>query len=104
MSLDFAIKKNMTQPTALNTENDAKDSDDDDYVQFYFQQQFKEKIEPIRKNLLERTEQVNTLLKDVGSNKSEIKRVDLHYDEVCKAILKTTGCQIKDLGAHEIFK
>ena len=38
------------------------------------------------------------------ATESEVQRVDKHYDAICKAILNTTGCQVKDLNSHSIYE
>ena len=34
----------------------------------------------------------------------DIRKNFAHYNDVCKAILKTNGIQIRDINAHNIYK
>jgi hypothetical protein len=44
------------------------------------------------------------VIKKGDKNEKEIIRVDNHYRDCCKAILKTSGILIRDLDEHNIHK
>ena len=44
------------------------------------------------------------VIKKAGANELEIKRIDDHYRNCCKAILRTNGIMIRDVDEHNIHK
>ena len=70
----------------------------------FFKQQFSEKVDPIKKALADRTVKLQNTIKKLSKTQNEVERVDRHYDGICKAILQTTGFQVKDLNSHSIYQ
>ena len=62
-------------------------SDEDDYIQVFFAQQFKEKIDPIKKQLTDKGLKLDTTMTGLAEVIKEVTRIDAHYDGVCKAIV-----------------
>ena len=68
------------------------------------EQAFKERVEPISDKLKEEQIKLKSLFNKLGNNQTEIKRVDDHFTDVCKALLRMNGIQIRDLNSHSIYK
>ena len=72
-------------------------------IRTFVEQAFKERVDPLEALLKERSARLKEVISLADQNAEQITRIDGHYDEVCKAILKTNGIQIKDLNAHNVF-
>jgi tRNA U34 2-thiouridine synthase MnmA/TrmU len=72
-------------------------------IRTFVQQAFKERVDPIEALLKDKVKKLQEVITLADKNEGEITRLDGHYDDVCKAILKTNGIQIRDLNSHNIF-
>jgi hypothetical protein len=68
------------------------------------EQAFIERVDPISEKLNAEKEKIKELRQDIKGNSKEIKRVDEHYTDVCKALLRVNGIQVRDMDSHNIFK
>jgi len=82
---------------------DESSEEEGDYIQSYFMKEFKERVEPIQDLINSNIEELKNVERRTDGHDVEIRRVDNHYDKVCKAICTTQGFQVKDLSSHAIF-
>lgn len=55
------------------------------------EQALKETVDPLAEKLTAEHERVKELRQEIKGNTKEIKRVDEHYTDVCKAMLRVNG-------------
>ena len=72
-------------------EDNVSEKSEEDYIQVYFQEQFKDRVDPIKEELRLLTAQMIPIEKKQISLEKEAQRIDHHYDEVCRALCHSSG-------------
>ena len=96
------VSQGAIEPDADEENKDADDEskkasseeEQEDYMELFVAKELKDKIEPILEQLTERKDEFQRLDGQVAELDTNIKRVDLHYNDVAKAMLTKQGIML----------
>ena len=103
---DIEEKQEDESPKSPKTEK--VETESDHYMEMYVEGQIKEKIDPLTELAEKLKEDLASLTErfeeSTAEGTADQKRIDVHYRDVCKAILLKDGIVIKDLTPMNILQ
>lgn len=107
------VSQGAVEPDADEEKKDADDEskkasseeeEQEDYMELFVAKELKDKIEPILEQLTERKDEFQRLDGQVAELDTNIKRVDLHYNDVAKAMLTKQGIMLDEVTPQNILR
>lgn len=86
------------------TKEESSSEDDNEYMELFVHKELKDKIEPILETLLLRKTEFERLDGKVNVLDKQVEHVDMHYNEVAKAMLTKQGIVLDKINAANILR